>query len=125
IQNQIFFTDVRVPKKNVVGKVGEGWTVAKYLMQFERGGHAYAPGLHTRLERIRRMAGTEAGDGSGRLIEDTAFARKLADAASEITALEYTEHRIMSALSNGEAPGAESSLLKTRGTELSQRLTEL
>ncbi|PKQ04045.1 MAG: acyl-CoA dehydrogenase [Alphaproteobacteria bacterium HGW-Alphaproteobacteria-12] len=125
IQNQIFFTDVRVPKTNVVGKVGEGWTVAKYLMQFERGGHAYAPGLHTRLNRIRRMAGHEA-DGSGaHLIDDAGFARKLAEAAAEITALEYTEHRIMSALSHGEAPGAESSLLKTRGTEVSQRLTEL
>jgi alkylation response protein AidB-like acyl-CoA dehydrogenase len=125
IQNQIFFTDVRVPKKNVVGKVGDGWTVAKYLMQFERGGHAYAPGLQVRLERIRRMASQETGDGGAKLISDASFARKIADAASEIMALEYTEHRIMSALSNGEAPGAESSLLKTRGTELSQRLTEL
>lgn len=125
IQNQIFFTDVRVPKRNVVGKVGDGWTVAKYLMQFERGGHAYAPGLHNRLARIRRMAESERGGDGTRLIDDTNFAAKLADAAVEITALEYTEHRIMSALSHGQAPGAESSLLKTRGTEVSQRLTEL
>ncbi|MEP5930160.1 MAG: acyl-CoA dehydrogenase family protein, partial [Nitratireductor sp.] len=125
IQNQIFFTDVRVPKKNAVGRIGDGWTVAKYLMQFERGGHAYAPGLHTRLDRIRHIAQTETGDGGARLLDDESFMRKLAEAAAEITALEYTEHRIMSALSNGEAPGAESSLLKTRGTELSQRLTEL
>ncbi|MBX3489084.1 acyl-CoA dehydrogenase family protein [Parvibaculum sp.] len=125
IQNQIFFTDVRVPKKNVVGKVGDGWTVAKYLMQFERGGHAYAPGLHNRLARIRRMAENERGGDGTRLIDDTGFAAKLAAASVEITALEYTEHRIMSALSHGQAPGAESSLLKTRGTEVSQRLTEL
>jgi alkylation response protein AidB-like acyl-CoA dehydrogenase len=125
IQNQIFFTDVRVPKKNVVGKVGDGWTVAKYLMQFERGGHAYAPGLHTRLDRIARMARQEGGNGGGRLIDDADFAAKLAETSVEITSLEYTEHRIMSALSHGEAPGAESSLLKTRGTEISQRVTEL
>jgi alkylation response protein AidB-like acyl-CoA dehydrogenase len=125
IQNQIFFTDVRVPKKNVVGKVGEGWTVAKYLMQFERGGHAYAPGLHVRLARIHNIASAEAGDGGGRLVDDASFAAKIASAAAEITALEYTEHRIMSALSNGQAPGAESSLLKTRGTEISQHLTEI
>lgn len=125
IQNQIFFTDVRVPKKNVVGKVGDGWTVAKYLMQFERGGHAYAPGLHVRLARIREIANAEAGNGGGRLIDDADFAAKIASASSEITALEYTEHRIMSALSNGQAPGAESSLLKTRGTEISQHLTEI
>lgn len=125
IQNQIFFTDVKVPKANVVGKVGEGWTVAKYLMQFERGGHAYAPGLTTRLNRIRTMARAEL-DGTGHSLIDTrAFADKIAAAAVEISALEFTEHRIMSALSNGEAPGAESSLLKTRGTEISQHLTEL
>lgn len=124
IQNQVFFTDVKVPKENVVGRVGEGWTVAKYLMQFERGGHAYAPSLHTRLARIREMAQVESGEGD-RLIDDASFAAKLAEASVEITGLEFTEHRIMSALSHGDAPGAESSLLKTRGTELSQRLTEL
>ncbi|MGV8997179.1 MAG: acyl-CoA dehydrogenase family protein [Parvibaculaceae bacterium] len=125
IQNQVFFTDVKVPKANVVGKVGEGWTVAKYLMQFERGGHAYAPGLTTRLNRIRAMAGAELqGDGT-RLIDDEGFAAKIAEANVQISALEFTEHRIMSALSNGSAPGAESSLLKTRGTEISQRLTEI
>ncbi|MDO8288475.1 MAG: acyl-CoA dehydrogenase family protein [Parvibaculum sp.] len=125
IQNQVFFTDVKVPKANVVGKVGEGWTVAKYLMQFERGGHAYAPGLTTRLNRIRKMAEAELmGDGT-RLIDDHEFAAKIAEANVQISALEFTEHRIMSALSHGSAPGAESSLLKTRGTEISQRLTEL
>jgi len=125
IQNQIFFTDVKVPKENVVGKVGEGWTVAKYLMQFERGGHAYAPGLTTRLNRIRAIARTEMQGNGKRLIDDQEFANKLSAAAVEISALEFTEHRIMSALSHGDAPGAESSLLKTRGTELSQHLTEL
>lgn len=124
IQNQVFFTDVKVPKANVVGKVGEGWTVAKYLMQFERGGHAYAPGLTTRLNRIRDIAQAELTDGV-RLIDEPDFAAKIAAANVEISALEFTEHRIMSALSNGQAPGAESSLLKTRGTEISQRLTEL
>ncbi|KAB7740737.1 acyl-CoA dehydrogenase [Parvibaculum sedimenti] len=125
IQNQVFFTDVKVPKANVVGKVGQGWTVAKYLMEFERGGHAYAPGLHARLKRIRAMAAEERGSDSARLIDNPSFAGKLASAEVEITALEFTEHRIMSALSQGGAPGPESSLLKTRGTEVSQHLTEL
>ncbi|NIJ40543.1 alkylation response protein AidB-like acyl-CoA dehydrogenase [Parvibaculum indicum] len=125
VQNEIFFTNARAPKRNVVGRVGDGWTVAKYLLQFERGGHAYAPGLHTRLERIRMIAGEELSGTGERLIDDRGFAAKLAEAWSEITALEFTEHRIMSKLSHGEAPGAESSMLKTRGTELSQRLTEI
>ncbi|HEX5377906.1 MAG TPA: acyl-CoA dehydrogenase family protein [Phenylobacterium sp.] len=119
IQNDVFFTDVRVPKANVVGKVGEGWTVAKYLMQFERGGGVSAPGLGVRLERIRAMARAEE------LTSDRSFMSRLAQAAIEIETLEGVELRVMSKLSQGEAPGAESSLMKTVSTELSQRLTEL
>ena len=119
IQNDVFFTDVRVPKANVVGKVGEGWTVAKYLMQFERGGGVSAPGLGARLEKIKVMAQAEG------LTGDAGFMRRLAQAAIEVEALEAVELRVMSKLSQGEAPGAESSLMKTVATELSQRLTEL
>ena len=119
IQNDVFFTDVRVPRANVVGKVGEGWTVAKYLMQFERGGGVSAPGLGVRLEKIRTMAAAEG------MLAEPSFARRLAQAAIDIEGLEAVELRIMSKLSQGEAPGAESSMLKTVGTELSQRLTEL
>lgn len=118
IQNEVFFTDVRVPKKNVVGQIGDGWTVAKYLMQFERGGGVSAPGLRTRLHRIREMARAES-------MNDENFAARLANAAIEIEALEYVELRVMSKLSRGQAPGAESSMLKMVATELSQRLTEL
>jgi alkylation response protein AidB-like acyl-CoA dehydrogenase len=119
IQNDVFFTDVRVPRANVVGKVGEGWTVAKYLMQFERGGGVSAPGLAVRLEKIRAMAAAEGLD------TDRSFMSRLAQAAIEIAAHEAVELRTMSKLSQGDAPGAESSMMKTVGTELSQKLTEL
>jgi alkylation response protein AidB-like acyl-CoA dehydrogenase len=118
IQNEVFFTDVRVPLKNVVGQIGDGWTVAKYLMQFERGGGVSAPGLRIRVQRIREMARAED-------MNDETFAARLADAAVEIDALESVELRVMSKLSRGQAPGAESSMLKMVATELSQRLTEL
>lgn len=118
IQNEVFFTDVRVPKKNVVGRIGDGWTVAKYLMQFERGGGVSSPGLKVRLEKIRGMA--EAED-----IDDENFATKIAQAAIDVASLEAVELRVMSSLSQGQAPGAESSMLKMVATELSQRLTEL
>ena len=124
VQNQIFFRDVRVPKANVVGQVGQGWTVAKYLLEFERGGHAYAPGLAVRLEKIRKIATAEQADGQ-RLIDDPAFAGALASASVEIQALEFLEHRIISALSHGGTAGAQASIMKTRGTEISQHLTEL
>jgi alkylation response protein AidB-like acyl-CoA dehydrogenase len=119
IQNDVFFTDVRVPKANVVGKVGEGWTVAKYLMQFERGGGVSGPGLRVRLEKIRAMAQAEG------LTANRSFMSRLAQASIEIEAHEAAELRTMSKLSQGDAPGAESSMMKTVATEISQRLTEL
>ncbi|HXC57236.1 MAG TPA: acyl-CoA dehydrogenase family protein [Rhizomicrobium sp.] len=118
IQNEIFFTDVRVPQANAVGRIGDGWTVAKYLMQFERGGGVSAPGLKVRLGRIRDIAAAEG-------IDDETFAVKLAQAGIDIAALEAVELRVMSSLSGGAPPGPESSLLKMVSTELSQRLTEL
>ena len=117
IQNDVFFTDVRVPKANAVGRVGEGWTVAKYLMEFERGGGVSTPGLKARLERIRRMAAAEAPGGD--------FLSRLNALAIQIEALEAAELQILASLSAGEAPGARSSMMKTVGTELSQALTEL
>jgi alkylation response protein AidB-like acyl-CoA dehydrogenase len=114
IQNEIFFTDVRVPRDNVIGQVGDGWTVAKYLMQFERGGGMSAPSFNSRLSRIRSAASEIDGSGF-----------RLASAAIAVDALEAIELRIMARLTAGDAPGVESSLLKTVSTELSQHLTEL
>ncbi|MFI4934733.1 MAG: acyl-CoA dehydrogenase family protein [Caulobacterales bacterium] len=125
IQNEVFFTDVVVPKANVVGQVGEGWTVAKYLMQFERGGGVSAPSLRMRLAKIRAIAAAERHGLNAPGPEDRAFSAKLAAAEIDIDALEAVELRVMSSLSQGQAPGAESSMMKTVGTELSQRLTEL
>jgi alkylation response protein AidB-like acyl-CoA dehydrogenase len=125
IQNDVFFTDVRVPRANVVGKVGEGWTVAKYLMEFERGGGVSTPGLKTRLDRIRGMAAREADGGGGHIDKLAGFMSRLNALAIEIEALEAVELQILANMSQGEAPGARSSMMKTVGTELSQRLTEM
>jgi alkylation response protein AidB-like acyl-CoA dehydrogenase len=125
IQNDVFFTDVCVPKANVVGKVGEGWTVAKYLMEFERGGGVSTPGLKARLGRIRAMAADEADGAGGHLSDTSGFTSRLNMLSIEIAALEAVELQILASLSQGDAPGARSSMMKTVGTELSQRLTEL
>jgi alkylation response protein AidB-like acyl-CoA dehydrogenase len=125
IQNDVFFTDVRVPKANVVGRIGEGWTVAKYLMEFERGGGVSTPGLKSRLGRIRTMAAREPDGDGGRLADTPGFMARLNALAIEIEALEAVELQILASLSQGDAPGAKSSMMKTVGTELSQRLTEL
>ncbi len=59
--NQVFFDDVRVPKKNRVGAENNGWTVAKYLLEFERGGAAHGANLRNALNKLRVIAGTEHG----------------------------------------------------------------
>jgi alkylation response protein AidB-like acyl-CoA dehydrogenase len=125
IQNQIFFTDVRVPKSNAVGAIGQGWTVAKYLLEFERGGTAYAPQLQGRLEQIRAFAATVPGNTARTLMDDPLFAAKLADAHIRVSALDTYELRTMSALSSGAAPGAAASVMKILGTQLQQHVTEL
>ncbi|MFN3237688.1 MAG: acyl-CoA dehydrogenase family protein [Pseudomonadales bacterium] len=122
--NEVHFTDVRVPVENLIGEEGKGWTYAKYLLEFERG-NAYSHGLKAGLHGIRAMAETEIGADGKPLIEDEDFQRKLNETEIAIHAMEFTELRILSSLSTGKNVGPESSLLKCRGTELQQRLTEL
>lgn len=122
IQNQVFFDEVRVPKANVVGEIGRGWTVAKFLLEYERGGSAYAPRFRVQIERIRHTAAEALGPRGGSLVEDPLFAAKLAAAEIRIAALEIYEWR---AMSTPGSPGLASSVMKILGTELSQHLTEL
>ena len=99
--------------------------MAKYLMQFERGGSVVSPGLKVRLRRIEAMLKAEFAaapdlDGESRILR-----AELADAAIQVDAIEAYELQLMSKLSSGAAPGVESSILKTVATELSQRITEI
>ncbi|WP_169567229.1 acyl-CoA dehydrogenase family protein [Sneathiella limimaris] len=123
--NQIFFDDVRVPKENLIGKENEGWTVAKYLLEFERGGVAYTPGLKAGLDNVRDIARMENGNGGAPLIEDPDFIRKLTQLEVRLQAAEFTEKRYMSALSQGQNPGAAASMFKLTGSELLQDIGEL
>ena len=118
IQNIVHFDEVRVPKDNVVGAIGAGWGVAKYLLEFERGGTAYGPKLLARLAGLR---------GAAAELEalSPAFNARLARAEVECSALEAAELHLMSDLSRGGTPGVKASMMKVRGTELSQHLTEL
>lgn len=125
IQNQEFFDRVRVPKANVVGEIDDGWTVAKYLLEFERGGTAAAPRLQVMADEVARAAGGQPGPDGRPLIDSPDFAGKLADARIRIDVLEILEFRVLSALAGGRGPGTASSMLKILKTELSQTLTEL
>ncbi|MEE2031186.1 acyl-CoA dehydrogenase family protein [Rhodococcus chondri] len=125
VQNQVFFDGVRVPKANVLGRIDDGWTVAKYLLVFERGGAAAAPALQVMAENIARAAAEQPGPGGRPFVDDPAFAAKLAEARIRTEVLEILEYRTLAALAAGKDPGPASSMLKVLGTELSQTLTQL
>lgn len=122
--NQVFFDGVRIPADNLVGPENEGWTVAKYLLEFERGS-GFAPRLGAMIAKVRRLAQDEPQDGE-RLIDDPDFRAKLASVEAQAAAIAATERRLISALSTGANPGpASSSMLKLSGTEIMQSATEL
>ena len=116
--NGVTFDNVRVPVGNRVGREGEGWTVAKGLLTHERTGQAFVS-LSTEL--LRRLRDEAAGP----LLEDAGFAGRLALADIELQALAMTELRTLSEVAAGGAPGAQSSMLKLKGTDIVQRMTEL
>ncbi len=115
--NQVFFDGVRVPKSGRVGEENQGWTVAKYLLEFERGGGS-APGLNVGLERAQGIAVASQGD-------DAAHRRRLIEAEISVTAIDMTERMILAALAGGKNPGPASSMLKINGTEAMQRIDEI
>lgn len=115
--NQVFFDRVRVPRSNVVGAENDGWSVAKYLLEFERSAE-YGSKVAAMLAHVRRLVSVCG-------VDDTAFANKLAQAEIDLLALEMTELRVMSGLSLGESAGWTASLLKLKGSELIQRVDEL
>jgi alkylation response protein AidB-like acyl-CoA dehydrogenase len=125
VQNQVFFDQVRVPVTNVVGKVDDGWTVAKYLLEFERGGSAWAPGLQVRAAALAANAATRHGPDGRALLDDPSFSSALADVRIRADVLEVLEYRALAVLEAGGNPGASSSMLKLLASELSQRLSEL
>jgi len=122
--NETFFDNVRVPVANRIGKEGEGWTYAKYLLQFERG-NAYAPGLQNQLRKVRKIASLERSDHGSPMMRDPDFRKKLAEVEIKVEALNATELRIFAGRANGEAMGAVSSMLKLEGSQMQQAITEL
>lgn len=122
--NQVFFTDVRVPKSNLVGREGQGWDIAKYLLTHERTSIAGVADSKAHLANLRAAA-SERRSGGRPAIEDPALRLKIARAEIELMALEYTNFRVLAATAAGKAPGPESSLLKSMGTAVQQTLSEL
>lgn len=122
--NEVFFDDVKVPVENLVHKQGDGWTVAKYLLGYERMNTGRIGVSKRELAHVKELAAQQMKDGKP-LINDPRFLDKLSRVEVELMALEITNLRFLDQLRGGRAPGAEVSLLKIKGTEIQQALTEL
>ncbi|WP_280151866.1 acyl-CoA dehydrogenase family protein [Piscinibacter sp. XHJ-5] len=122
--NEVFFTDVRVPAENLVGEENKGWTCAKYLLTYERTNIAGVGFSVAALERLKRVAATQKKNGRP-LAEDPAFAARMARVEIELENMKTTNLRVLAAVAGGGAPGAESSMLKIRGTQIRQEISSL
>jgi alkylation response protein AidB-like acyl-CoA dehydrogenase len=120
--NEVFFDNVQVPLANLVGQENRGWTYAKYLLGHERTGIAAVGRSKRELAFLKALALREQKGGQA-LLMDPLFAAKVATLEIELLALETTVLRVLSR--DDPAPGPEASLLKVRGSELQQELTEL
>jgi alkylation response protein AidB-like acyl-CoA dehydrogenase len=124
--NQVFLDNVRIPVANRMGDENHGWTVAKYLLEHERGGTSLAVRLRVAMDNALNIARTQPSDGSGTMMEDLQFRRKAALLEIEIRAAQALETRLRSGREVGESiGGAASSMKKLRGTEISQRIDSL
>jgi len=120
--NTVFFENVKVPKDNLIGEEGKGWTYAKYLLEFERG-NGYSAELSSQLGKVKNIM-LKRDDSEGPF-KDLHYIKKISELEVQIAAMEATELRILGSISTGENVGPESSLLKTRGTEIGQAITEM
>ncbi len=122
--NEVWFENVKVPVENRVGEENKGWTYAKFLLGHERTNIAGVGASKRELERLKAIASKEIKNGKP-LIQDPLFAARIAQVEIDLMALEITNLRALSAESEKRAPGPEASVLKIKGTEIQQALTEL
>jgi len=121
--NEVFFDDVRVPADQLVGEPGQGWTYAKFLLGNERVGNAQIGHTKLRLSYAKRHAAEPLADGS-RPIDDPGVLRRVAELENRLIALELTALRVVGGSVDGR-PDPASSVLKVRGTQLQQDVSEL
>jgi alkylation response protein AidB-like acyl-CoA dehydrogenase len=124
--NEVFFDDVRVPAENLVGQENKGWDYAKFLLGNERTGIARIGISKARLRRLKELAALQKL-GDSPMLADPVFRRRIAAAEVELKALEMTQLRVVAAERQGRngKPDPASSILKIKGSELQQAITEL
>jgi acyl-CoA dehydrogenase len=116
--NEVFFDDVEVPYENIIGEENKGWEVAKYLLEFERGGRVLAGQVRAQFTALVRLMGARGGD-------DEALSTRLAEIGTDLDAMEMIDVSVLSTRQAGGNPGPISSLLKLRWSQIRQSITEL
>ena len=117
--NEIFFTDVKVPRENLLGEIGGGWQVAMTTLLHERGTLGFA--LQAALEmQVRKLIALARDRGADQLQRD-----RIAREWIEMQAVRFTNYRSLSALMKTGLPGPEGSISKLVWSEANQRITKL
>lgn len=120
--NQVFLEDVVVPAANLVGEEGQGWTIAKFLLENERGGSCHAPKLGYDLDQIEAGAqGQALADGTP-LADQADWRRRVAKARLGVDALDMIELKIVADIAKGSKPGPQTSLTKLLASNLRQEI---
>jgi len=122
--NEIWFDQVRVPVKNLVGEENMGWTYAKFLLGHERTNIAGIGNSKRELLNLKQSAAKKIADGIP-MLQNPVFSSRIAQLEIELRALEITNMRVIFDAAKQKAPGPEASLLKIRGSEIMQRISEL
>ncbi|WP_229459479.1 acyl-CoA dehydrogenase family protein [Massilia cavernae] len=122
--NEVFFDNVRVPLKNLVGAEGQGWNITKFLLNNEHATTADLPVQKRYMQQLRQLA-TAQRVGGERLIDRAEFALKLARLDAELQALGMFVQRVAK-MEQEHHPASHvlGSMLKIRGTELQQKISE-
>ena len=123
--NAVFLDDAVTSADNLIGAEGQGWTIAKTLLETERGGSCYAPRLLVEIDRLALLAATQPSGVNGAMSHDPAIADRLKRLRLEAQALETTELRILADLAAGRPAGPGASLTKLIGSGLTQKVDQL
>ena len=123
--NEVFFTNVRVPKQQIVGQRGEGWSVANALLGFERGSLAPSAAALSRLNELIKLMHEETVNGEP-LISKPQFRERLMKIQGRTMAMSYNDMRLISAqINKNQDTKLASMIVKLQSTELRHELEGL
>ncbi len=123
--NQVFLEDVVVPVEDRIGDEGQGWTIAKFLLENERGGSCHAPKLSYDLDQLEKAARNQSDGCGGVFADDVDWKRKVARARLGVQALDMIELKIISEIAKGSKPGPQTSLTKLIASNLRKEIDML